>query len=438
MAPREPRRVKPDWDNPQTMLSVDEARARILSAFTPLPPVSLPLLDALGLVLAEDIQSPVDIPPFRNSAMDGYALRSRETAQATPGSPLTLQVRGEIAAGHAPPSDLAPGTAMRIMTGAPLPHGADAVIRFEEVVESGTSRKGPDRTLSEPRVGLSRAVRTSENVREAGEDVVAGSTVARAGTVISPMQIGLLAAIGRTTVNVVRRPVVAIVSTGDEVVEAGLELGPAQIRNSNGPMLAAMARQFGGEPRQLGIASDSEEAIRGRLSASGEVDLLVTSGGVSVGDFDVVKQVLQCDGRIDLWQVRMKPGKPLAFGSLGDTPLLGLPGNPAAAAVAFSQFGRPAIRTMLGLSQMAPHTERARLGVDIENRGNRRHFVRGVIDIEQGERVVRPAGGGRSGALTGLAAANCFIILSEECDRAHAGDIVDVELFEDANLGSPS
>jgi molybdopterin molybdotransferase len=403
------------------MLSVDEARARILSAFSPLPSVTLPLLDALGLVLAEDIQSPINIPPFRNSAMDGYAVRVADTLPASPDNPLSLRVIGEIAAGQAPSSGLAPETAMRIMTGAPLPAGADAVIRFEEVVEDGAH------------VRLSRSVRDAENVREAGEDVVARSTVVKAGTIIGPMQIGLLAAVGQTTVNTVRRPVVAVLSTGDEVIGAGTDLGPAQIRNSNGPMLAAMVRQFGAEPRELGIAGDTERAIRDRLTAGGGADLLVTSGGVSVGDFDVVKQVLKHDGRVDLWQVRMKPGKPLAFGWIGRTPLLGLPGNPAAAAVAFSQFGRPAIRKMLGHSRLEPHTVRARLGVEIENRGNRRHFVRGIIDLEQGERIVRPVGGGRSGALTGLAAANCFIVLSEDCGRARAGDVVDVELFENAD-----
>jgi molybdopterin molybdotransferase len=408
------------------MLSVDEARARILSAFSPLQPVTLPLLDALGLVLAEDIQSPINIPPFRNSAMDGFALRAGDTVPATPASPLTFAVRGEIAAGQAPSSALAPGTAMRIMTGAPLPQGADAVVRFEEVIEHDT-------TMGD-RISISRAARVAENVREAGEDVVAGMTVVTAGTAISPMLVGLLAAIGRSTVRVVRRPIVAILSTGDEVVDAGVDLGPAQIRNSNGPMLAALARQFGAEPRQLGIALDSEAAIRERLSASGEADLLVTSGGVSVGDFDVVKQVLQRDGRIDLWQVRMKPGKPLAFGSLGTTPLLGLPGNPAAAAVAFSQFGRPAIRTMLGLSRVAPRIVRARLDTAIENRGNRRHFVRGVIRIEQNDRVVRPAGSGKGGALSGLAEANCFIIVPEDCERALSDECVDVELFEDTSL----
>jgi molybdopterin molybdotransferase len=416
------------------MLSVDEARARILSAFTPLPPVTLPLLDALGLVLAEDVSSRVNIPPFRNSAMDGFALRFRETEHATLDSPRTLLVSGEIAAGQAPPSELVPGTAMRIMTGAPLPAGADAVIRFEDVMEFGPAGTGSGSATSPTRIALARAVRFSENVREAGEDVVAGSTVLTTGTVIGPLQIGLLAAIGRAEVNVVRRPVVAILSTGDEVVEAGMVLGPAQIRNSNGPMLAAMTRQFGGVPRQLGIAQDSEAALRERLGAGGGADLLVTSGGVSVGDFDVVKQVLQRDGRIDLWRVRMKPGKPLAFGLMGETPLLGLPGNPAAAAVAFRQFGRPAIRKMLGLSDVAPRTVRATLAADIENRGKRRHFVRGVIVNEQGGRIVRPPSAGRGGALTGLAAANCFIVLSEECDRAHAGDVVDVELFDDTYL----
>jgi molybdopterin molybdotransferase len=411
------------------MLSVDEARARILAAFSPLPSVQSPLLDALGLVLSEDIQSSVNVPPFGNSAMDGFALKSHDTADATPKTPRTLRVRGEVAAGQSPATLVEPGTAIRIMTGAPLPDGADAVIRFEEVVDVGSSS-------TDPQIELSRPVRPFENVRAAGEDVRAGSTVVRAGTVLRPLVIGLLAAIGRTTVDVIRRPVVAILSTGDEIVEPDHEPGPAQIRNSNGPMLAALTRQYGGEPRQLGIARDSEPAIRKLLRTCGEADLLVTSGGVSVGDFDAVKQVLQREGQIDLWRVRMKPGKPLAFGFIGGTPLLGLPGNPAAAAVAFSQFGRPAIRKMLGLAQLEPRSVRAQLDADIENRGKRRHFVRGVINIQQGVLAVRPVGGSTSGALTGLAAANCFIILSEECDRAAAGEQVDVELFDDTDLAS--
>ena len=425
----EPRRPRPSRDGPQSMLSVDEARTRILSAFGPLSPLAVPLLDALGLVLAEDVQSSVDIPSFHNSAMDGYAVRAHETAHAAPASPLTFRVSGEIAAGHSAPSHFEPGTAMRIMTGAPLPEGADAVIRFEDVVEIE-----PDEEHTQRQIRLSRIVPSMENVRLAGEDVKSGATVVRAGTVIRPGHIGLLAAIGRITISVIRRPVVAILSTGDEVVDTGGEVGPAQIRNSNGPMLAAMTRQFGGEPRQLGVARDSESAIRAILQSQDGIDLFVTSGGVSVGDFDVVKQVLQSDGRVDLWQVRMKPGKPLAFGLMGQTPLLGLPGNPAAAAVAYAQFGRPAIRKLLGQAKLGPRTIRARLVTDFENRGRRRHFVRGIIEFDGGERIVRPVAGGHGGALTGLAAANCLIVLSEECERAISGEIVEVELFEDTDL----
>jgi molybdopterin molybdotransferase len=428
MTKGERRPTRPAWDNPEAMLGVDEARSRILATFSRLPPVSLPILETLGLVLAEDVVSTEDIPPFRNSAMDGFAVRSIDTASATATAPVSLVVRGEIAAGQAPSADVVPGTAIRIMTGAVVPNGADAVIRFEEVVEEAGTASGADIALAEPTLTLSRPVRIWENVRHAGEDVAAGTLVLRAGTVLRPAHIGLLAAMNRSSAVSVRRPVIAILSTGDEVMEIGAQLLPGQIRNSNSYMLAAMTRQFGGEPLMIGIAADTEQDIQQHLHACENVDLIVTSGGVSVGDFDVVKRVLQNEGRIDLWQVRMKPGKPMAFGTIGQTPLLGLPGNPVAAAVAFTQFGRPIIRRMLGFADGPSRTIRARLVTDVENRGRRRHFVRGFVEKQEREYAARPISG--SGSLTGLAEANCFIVIPEDCDRALCGTMVDVELFD--------
>ncbi|HVB65404.1 MAG TPA: gephyrin-like molybdotransferase Glp [Nitrolancea sp.] len=427
----EPRLTRPAWDDPEAMLGVDEARLHIRAAFSPLAPVLLPILETLGLVLAEDVVSTEDIPPFRNSAMDGFAVRSIETAAATVGAPVRLVVRGEVAAGHARSLDVASGTAIRIMTGAVVPDSADAVIRFEEVIEHGGSAPGANIASAELEIVLSRPVQVWENVRHAGEDVSAGTLVLHAGTVVRPAHIALLAAMNRPSVAVVRRPVIAILSTGDEVVEIDARLEPGQIRNSNSYLLAAMTRQFGGEPVMIGIAADSEQDIQQHLRACDNADLLVTSGGVSMGDFDVVKRVLQNEGRIDLWQVRMKPGKPMAFGSIGETALLGLPGNPLAAAVAFTQFGRPAIRRMLGLPDGPPPTIRARLVADIENHGLRRHFVRGVVEKQEHEYVARPVS--TSGPLAGLAEANGFIVIPENCGRVLRGALVDVELFDDGS-----
>jgi molybdopterin molybdotransferase len=434
MAENEPRSTQPAWNNPATMLGVDEARARILTSFAPLAPEPTPILDALGMVLAEDVVSADDLPPFRNSAMDGYAIRSADTIAATEAAPVRLVVRGEIPAGSRPTLISTPGTAIRIMTGAVIPDGADAVVRFEKVIEPDRRMAGSEIALSEASILVSCPVHTGENVRNAGEDVAAGTQVLASGTLLKPAHIGLFASINRATVNVVRRPIIAILSTGDEVVEIGPPLELGQIRNSNSYTLAAMTMQFGGIPRMVGIAMDSEDDVKAHLRACQSADLLVTSGGVSVGDFDLVKRVLQSEGHIDIWQIRMKPGKPLAFGSISDTPLLGLPGNPVAAAVAFAQFGRPVIRRMLGMSDLSAPTQQAKLTREIENRGRRRHFVRGIVERVNDGYIATPSGRGGTAAMNDLASANCFIIVPEDQDRACIGDTVVVELFDGVSL----
>lgn len=411
------------WEDPEEMLGVDAAREHVLAAVRPLPPVDLPLLDAVGLVLAEDVVADADIPPFRNSAMDGYALRAADVAGATAERPVRLAVVAEVAAGTPEPAPLAPGQAVRIMTGAPLPAGADTVVRFEETDEFDA---GPRRS----QVAVRRAVRPWENVREAGEDVRAGSVVLPRGTVLRPAAVGILASLNRATVRVHRRPRVGILSTGDEVVDLGPELRPGQIRNSNSYTLAALVRESGGEPVLLGVARDRTEEIRVKLRLAQDVDLLITSGGVSIGDFDLVKQVLQAEGEVSLWQVRIKPGKPMAFGRVGEVPLLGLPGNPVAAFVAFVQFGRPALRTMLGHRDLGLPTVRARLLEGHENRGRRRHFVRGIVERRGEEWVAWPCGLQGSGVLTSVTAANCLIVLPETWDAASPGDQVEVQLLD--------
>lgn len=411
-------------DAPAGMLSIDEARLRILEAFAPLTTLMLPIQEALGLTLAEDVSASMDLPPFTNSAMDGYAVRTSDTGDAQPGTPVWLRIAGTAAAGQPPQGMVSPGSAVRIMTGAPVPQGADAVVRFEEIDESSKSGW----------IGIQRAVCPGENIRPTGEDAKEGEVVLAAGVRIGPANIGLLAAVGRTRVVVHRRPRVAVLVTGDEVVEPGNPLRPGQIWNSNGPMVAAHIRHCGGEPLLLGVARDTSEAVRASLSQASGVDLLITTGGVSVGDYDVVKDVLQAEGRIDLWQVQIKPGKPLAFGRIGDTPLIGLPGNPVAAFVAFAQFARPAILTMLGRRDVRIPTVPAQLLDRIDNHGGRRQFVRIRVELKLNGYVARLAGRQGSGMLASLARANGLLVIPESCAVAEPGMTFPVQM-PDWDLG---
>ncbi len=416
------------WDNPVSMIGVDDARERILTAFAPLEPVELPLSDALAFVLAQDVRADTNIPPFPNAAMDGFAVRVADTVAAREDQPVRLRVIGEVAAGYLPSRQVVPGTAVRIMTGAPVPVGADAVVRFEETDEAIAGLAlNPD---GERSVGITRAAKPRENIRPAGEDVHAGETVLRQGTRLRPAEIGLLAALGRTRVRVHRRPRVAILATGDEVVDPGGELGPGQIRNSNSATVAAMVCRHGGEPILLGVARDTPAALRTKLAKARDADLLITTGGVSVGDYDCVKDVLCREGAIELWQVRIKPGKPLAFGWVGGVPVLGLPGNPVAAAVAFEQFGRPAIRKMLGQRDLAIPTICARLLDRVENRGGRRHFVRVHVETTAAGYVARLAGAQGAGILTSLVAANGLLVVPEDISVAQPGVSLPVQMLD--------
>lgn len=405
-----------DWENPEAMMGVDEVLERVLAAVEPMPATRSGLLETRGLVLAEDIVAPTDVPPFRNSAMDGFAVHSSDSAldQIT-----DFHLIGTIAAGSDPDFSLEPGEAARIMTGAPVPEGADAVIRFEEVEErsGGTIR-------------ISRLIQPGENIREAGEDIRAGAKVLSSGAMLGAPEIGALAALNFESVLVHRRPKVGILSTGDEVQDIGPVLRPGQIRDANSYILTAMVDQLGALPIRLGIAADTRSDLQERISAAGDCDMIVTSGGVSHGDFDLVKDVLRQEGQIDVWTVRIKPGKPLAFGTIGGVPLLGLPGNPAAAAVSFDQFGRPAILKMLGFREYRFPSVRARLTEGVENRGQRRHFERGVLWNADGEWRVRTVGIHGSAMISSLTAANCYIVIPEDWPEAPAGTIVEVQVLD--------
>lgn len=407
----------------RTDLGVDEALAHILAALSTTSEARLPLHASHGLVLAEDIVTPHDLPPFSNSAMDGFAVRAADTVAASTASPVSLIVRGSIAAGYVSGSPQHAGEATRIMTGAPIPEGADAVIRVEDT-ETIPGADGHDRVV------IRRSVNVGDCIRQAGEDAPRGATLLKSGTPIHPSGIGLLAATGHADVPVYRRPRIGILVTGDEIIPAGEPLPPGKIWNSNGPMIAAQVQQSGGEPVILGIAGDSTAAVRERLAASQDLDLLVTTGGVSVGDFDVVKDVLQQEGRVDLWKLRMKPGKPLAFGWIGETPVIGLPGNPVAAAVACWQFVHPAIRKMLGHTDLMLRTVPARLLDRIDNHGGRRQFVRVEVTQERDGYTAHLAGSQGSHILTSLTRGNGLLVIPEACDVAEAGMIFDVQMLQ--------
>jgi molybdopterin molybdotransferase len=417
------------WDDPTGMVGVDEARELILGAFQPLPAASLPIVDALGLVLAEVVVASSPVPPFANSAMDGFAVRSSDTRAVNATESVELRIVGEVSAGHPSRIRVEPGTAVRIMTGAPVPEGADAVVRFEETDEIENPRTS--RNYKSHSVIIRHAARPGENVRPAGEDVAAGEPLLGVGALLRPAEIGVLAAIGRTHVAVHRRPVVAILSTGDEVVDPGQKLKAGQIFNSNSSTIAALVRRSGGEPLLLGVARDTTVALRARLNSARDSDLIITSGGVSTGDYDVVKHVLQMEGKVDLWQVRIKPGKPLAFGRIGGLPLLGLPGNPVAAAVAFEQFTRPAIRKLLGHRAFGIPTVQATLLDRVENRGGRRHYVR--VRVEQdcdGRYVAHVAGSQGAGVLTSLMRGNGLLVIPEHFATAEPGAMFSVQMLD--------
>lgn len=385
------------------MMSVEEALGRILAEIQALPTTQVSLSEALGLVLAQDIVAQEDIPPFSNSAMDGFALLSRDS-QPRSGQPPRLRVTGGVAAGYVADEAVTEGTAMRIMTGAPVPPGADTVIQVEL-----TRSEGPQGEWVE----IMQAVPPGNNIRPAGEDMHRGQTILLQGNEIGSWEIGVLATLGWANVPVTRRPHVAILGTGDEVIDVDEPLRPGKIRNSNSYLLEAAVRLAGAIPHRLGVARDTVESLREKFTEAIQYDLIITSGGVSVGDFDLVKNIMAEQGHVDFWRINMRPGKPVAFGSIGKVPLLGLPGNPVSAAVTFELFGRPVIRKMLG------HTRLLRPQVDVvvtdgvNERVMRRHYVRAWVEWRDGRFVARTTGNQGSHITTSLLHTNALIIVPE-------------------------
>ncbi len=402
------------------MLTVEEARERILAQMKPLDSEDVPLTEALGRVVAHVVVSQEAVPPFANSAMDGYAIRAADTEGASKTAPIDLRLVGEVPAGRLYAGEMHVGEAVRILTGAAVPDGADAVIQQELV------------TVKDGIVTLTQPVAPNTNIRPAGGDVRPGVTLVRAGTELGPSEIALLAAVGAHPITVTRRPRVALLTTGDELAPLGTAPQPGQIHESNMPYLIAAIRRAGGDPWWLGIAPDRIETLRAMLDQAREADLILTSGGVSVGDYDLVKQVLSEAGNIGFWRVRMRPGKPVAFGLLGTTPLLGLPGNPVSAAVTFELFGRPAIRRMLGAAQV----ERPQIIVEYEGedipQGDRRHFVRARLHTHGARLIARTTGAQDSHLISSLQGASALLDIPEGDGAIHSGDLVPALLLNDA------
>ena len=414
------------------MISVEDARERILGFFPQLDVEERPILDALGQMLAEDIVGPFDVPPWDNSAMDGYALHVADVENASHHSPTILKVIGTVAAGQVPSQSVQPGTAIRIMTGAPVPDGADAVVPFEDTDE--TERAVAGQTPSE--IGIRITVPKGGNIRPTGGDVAKGETVIESGNVLRPADIGVLASLGYGLVKVIRRPVVAILATGDELIEPSEKFQPGKIYNSNSYSVASAVRVAGGIPNRLGIARDTVESITTGLREGIEkADVLITTAGVSKGDYDLVKDVLAKYGKIELWSVRMRPAKPLAFGVLSDdtgrqVPLLGLPGNPVSSLVAFEQFGRPALLKMMGRSDVERPTVQAVLEEPLYNHDGRRVYARVIVTKRDGTYHAKLTGDQSSNLLTSMSRANGLAICPEDVSMKDTGEIVTVQMID--------
>ncbi|MGH8888291.1 MAG: molybdotransferase-like divisome protein Glp [Acidothermaceae bacterium] len=403
------------------MRTVDEHLAAVLGQLSPLPDLEVTLLDAHGCVLAEDVVAPRSLPWFDNSSMDGYAVRFDDVATATEENPVVLPVIGDIAAGSGGAYAVNDGLTARIMTGAPIPAGADAVVPVEWT-DGGIAR-----------VQINRAPQPGANIRRAGEDVVAGETVLAAGASIGAPQVGLLAALGRARVRVRPKPRVVVFSTGNELVDVGVVPGPAQINESNSYALTAAVRECGAIAFRVGIVPDDRVRLLSLIEDQlVRADLVITTGGVSAGAYDTVKEVLSRLGTVEFTKVAMQPGMPQGFGTVGpdSTPIFTLPGNPVSAFVSFEVFVRPAIRRMLGVQPLYRPLVRATLTEPISKSAGKRSYVRGRIEVRDGSYMATPVGGMGSHLVANLALANAFIVVPEQVTEVPAGVTVSVMMLE--------
>ncbi|HEV8623493.1 MAG TPA: gephyrin-like molybdotransferase Glp [Acidimicrobiia bacterium] len=400
------------------MIPLEEAQNRILATVPRLPSATVALADALGLVTVEDLAATEPIPPFANTGVDGYAVRAADTAGATPESPVRLRVVDELPAGKAPTVPVGPGEAIRIMTGAPAPDGADAIVMVED-----TAVEGGDV------VAIRKEARPGDHVRPAGGDLNVGDPAFAAGSLLGPAHLGVVASLGQPTVSVVRRARVAVISTGDELVPPGEPMTIGQIRDSNRPMLMALVAQTGCEAVDFGIGVDDEAVIIERLEkAAASCDAVVTSGGVSMGDYDIIKIVLRRIAEMNWWQVAIRPAKPLAFGMLSGVPIFGLPGNPVSSHVSFELFARPALLQMMGHSRRFRPVTPAVAAHDMRRRvDGKLHLDRVTLrrDEESAQLMAASAGGQASNVLSAMAHSDGLVLLPDG-DGVAAGQTVDV------------
>ena len=405
------------------MITVEKALETILAQIRVLGSERIDILGSRGRVLAEDIVSGLDVPPHDNSSMDGYAVRHTDIADAVADQPVQLKITGDLPAGYISREILQPGQALRIMTGAPVPQGADTVIMQENTTAQGST------------VAILQGEKAGANIRRAGEDIKKGALLFPAGTVVRPAHIGIMASIKRAMVSVYQRPRVAILSTGDELVDIDGKLGPGKIVSSNSYSLMSLVAEAGGTPIMLGIARDTKDALRARLLEGLHADIIISSGGVSVGDYDYVKDVLQELGAdMKFWKVLMRPGQPLAFGVIGDKPAFGLPGNPVSAMVSFEQFVRPAMRKMSGHTKLFRRPIEAVAQQDVPGRPGRKFFVRCRLTQKDGQWFASTTGEQGSGILMSMAEASGLMAIPADVSGVSAGDRVSVQVL-DPELG---
>ncbi len=404
------------------MISVNEAVVCIDRHCSVLPAAEIDLVDSLGYVLSDNIVAHEDIPSFNNSAMDGYAVRSEDITGAKQNNPVHLNVMGEIPAGRPSTIQLEHGTTLRIMTGGLVPEGADAVVRIEDTAL-------PDDSSDSVKIHVSAVPGT--NIRPAGEDIRRGETVLRQGNRINPADMGILASLGAAKVPVIRKPRVAFLVTGDELIEPGEPLTPGKIRNSNTYSVFGLLEQYGAEVHNLGIGTDSPEALSNAILRADDADMLITCGAVSVGKYDFLKEVLTSLGmERHFWKVAQKPGKPLLFGTLNGIPVFGLPGNPASVMTSLYVYVARALKKMMGFSSFAPEMAEAMLTASYTKSEGLTHYVRGACTINNGSLHVTPLTGQGSGMLKSMSSANCLIVLDQQTSSVEAGTSVSIMMLQ--------
>ncbi len=419
------------------MLSVEEALQKILNEVNVLEAETVPIMESLGQVLAEDIVSDINVPPLDNSAMDGYAVRAEDTRGAGEKTPKTLKVIDTVIAGGISKKEVVSNTAIRIMTGAPIPQGADSVVQFEDTDDA--KNKDASTNQCPDQVNIFAEVKTGQSIRHAGEDIARGKLVLKKGTVIRPAEIGLMASLGRSHITVIRRPVVAVLSTGNELIEIDKPRPEGKIYDSNIYSIASLVKRYGCVPKILGIARDNEKDLVKKLKQAQDADMLLTTGGVSMGDYDMVKDILARDGQMVFWKVRVKPGKPLAFGKIKGKdkqgkaktiPHLGLPGNAASCMVSFELFVRPALLKMMGKSNLVKPMVEAIIEDTVKNDAGRRIYDRAIIQKRDGHYYARLTGPQGSGILTSMSLANGLVLIPEESSGVKKGDIVQALMLD--------